>query len=279
MPEEQVHELRLQLAGEGLPRGGNVGFEIFDSPSFGMSHFAEQLNYHRALEGELRRTIRQLDAVREARVHIVMPEKSFFREQEQPATASVTVQLAAGRHLSGTQVQAIVHLVSASVQGLSPQQVTVVDSAGTILAKGGESANDSGAELDKQRALERGLEDRVQHLLVPLVGEGHSVVRVSAALDFSHVERTSEKYDPGSSIVRSEQFQRGASQPHRQHGQRHSRIAQQPVGYQQNHRERASRPPLANTQLRNQQNCRARDWPAPAKSLGCLWPSWWMAPQ
>ena len=206
VPEDQVHELRLQLAGEGLPRGGNVGFEIFDSPSFGMSHFAEQLNYHRALEGELRRTIRQIDAVRDARVHIVLPEKSFFREQEQAATASVTVQLNAGRHLSGSQVQAIVHLVSASVQGLSPQQVTLVDSAGAILAKGGESANDSGAELDKQRALERSLEDRVQQLLVPLVGEGHSVVRVSAALDFSHVERTSEKYDPGSSIVRSEQF-------------------------------------------------------------------------
>ena len=206
VPDDQVHQLRLKVAGEGLPKGGNVGFEMFDNPTFGMSHFAEQLNYHRALEGELRRTIRQIDSVRDARVHIVMPERSFFRDAEQMATASITVQMQPGRKLSPQQTQAVVHLISSSVQGLNPQQVTVVDEAGTILAKGGQGAHDLDSGLEKQRAIERSLEERVKELLLPVVGAGHAVVKVSALLDFSHNERTHEKYDPAERIVRSEQF-------------------------------------------------------------------------
>ncbi len=212
VPEDRVHELRLQMAGEGLPRGGNVGFEIFDEPSFGMSHFSEQLNYRRALEGELRRTIRQIEAVRDARVHIVVPEPSLFKEQEQPATASVNLQLLAGRHLGPTQVQSIVHLVAAAVAGLSPNHVTVVDSAGNILAKGGESPGNLGVVLERQRAVERSIEERVQQILIPLVGEGHVVVRASASLDFSKTDKTTETFDPAAAVVRSEQF----SEEHKQ---------------------------------------------------------------
>jgi flagellar M-ring protein FliF len=206
VPEAVVHEQRLHLAGEGLPRGGNVGFEIFDEPNFGMSHFSEQLNYRRALEGELRRTIRQIEAVRDARVHIVVPESSLFKDQEAHATASVTLQLHSGRRLGQGQVQAIVHLVAASVTSLTPDNVTVVDSSGSILAKGGESPGNMGVVLERQRAVEHSIEERVQQILTPLVGEGHVVVRASASLDFAKKDRTTETYDPQTTAVRSEQF-------------------------------------------------------------------------
>lgn len=205
VPEDQVHDQRLRLAGEGLPHGANIGFELFDAPNFGMSHFAEELNYRRGLEGELRRTIRGIDAVKDARVHIVVAEKALFRDQEQAASASVALTLHSGRKLTGGQVQAVVHLVSASVAGLPPERVTVVDQSGTILSKNTEGGSDGGSGLERQRVIERGLEERVNELLIPIVGQGHSVVRVSANLDFSHTERTSESYDPTSTAVRSEQ--------------------------------------------------------------------------
>lgn len=206
VPETQVHALRLRLAGEGLPKGGNVGFELFDAPSFGMSRFAEQLNYRRGLEGELRRSIRQIDAVQDARVHIVVPEQGLFREQDKKATAAITLHLRAGRTLGSGQVQAIVHLVASSVAGLSPEQVTVVDSRGTILAKGGEEHGSAGAALEQQRAVEKGVEERVHAILAPIVGAQHVVVRASAVVDFSRTDKTTESYDPASQVVRSAQL-------------------------------------------------------------------------
>ena len=206
VPEAEVYRQRLRLAGEGLPRGGNVGFELFDSPSFGMSRFAEQLNYRRGLEGELRRSIRQIDAIKDARVHIVVAEQSLFREAEKKATAAVTVHLRPGRTLAGGQVQAIVHLVASSVAGLSPDHVTLVDSSGHILAKGGEEAGGGASgSLDRQRAIERAVEERVHSMLAPVVGAEHVVVRASAALDFSRTDKTTESYDPGTTAVRSRQ--------------------------------------------------------------------------
>ena len=205
VPEDLVHDQRMRMAGEGLPRGGNVGFEMFDAPNFGMSHFAEELNYRRGLEGELRRTIRNIDAVKDARVHLVVAEKALFRDQEQPASASVTLTLHQGRKLTGGQVQAVVHLVSASVAGLPPERVTVVDQSGTILSKNTEGNGEAGSTLERQHNIERGLEERVSELLVPIVGTGHSVVRVSANLDFSQTDRTSETYDPSATALRSEQ--------------------------------------------------------------------------
>ena len=206
VPEDQVHALRLHIAGEGLPKGGTVGFEIFDTPTLGMSRFAEQLNYRRALEGELRRTIRQLDGVRDARVHIVVPEQGMFRDQDQQATASVTLHVDAGRKPTPHQVQAVVHLVASAVAGLNPGNITVVDSAGGIMAKGGEAEAQLDGALEHQRTLEQNLEKRVQGILEPIVGAGHVVVRATATLDYSHNEKTSESYDPQSAVVRSEQF-------------------------------------------------------------------------
>lgn len=205
VPEDKVYDTRLRLAGEGLPRGGNVGFELFDSPNFGMSRFTEQLNYKRGLEGELARSIRQLDAVKDVRVHIVIPEQGLFREQDKAATAAVTLQLQPGRALSKGQIQAVVHLVASSVAGLAPDHVTVVDGAGNILARGGDTAQGMSGNLEQQRAIEQSLEERVQAILSPIVGAGHVVVRASVTLDHARTERTTETYDPTSSVLRSEQ--------------------------------------------------------------------------
>jgi len=215
VPKERVHELRLRLASEGLPRSGGVGFEVFDGQGFGISRFVENLNYKRGLEGELRRTIRNIDAVKDARVHIVLPKQSLFRDQRMPATASVTVMLRPGRRLAGQQVQAMVHLLAASVEGLSPDNVTIVDSAGSILARGDGDSGAAGlrSELEYQRRVERDLEERVRQLLGRVVGLDKLDVRVSSHIDFTKREQTSELYDPDTAAVRSERVsdeQRGA---------------------------------------------------------------------
>jgi len=206
VPEEHVYELRVTLAGEGLPKGGGVGFEIFDDPSLGMSRFAEQLNYRRALEGELSRTISQIDAVKSARVHVVMPERALFKEQQEKASASVSLKLQRGRHLSGQQVQSIVHLIASSVPNLNPDQVTVVDSGGRILSRGGESLAGAANNQEQRTSIERGLENRVSEILQKIVGAEKVAVRVNAELDFSQRDVTSEAFDPDSAVVRSEQL-------------------------------------------------------------------------
>jgi len=207
VPANEIHELRMRLAGEGLPRGGGVGFELFDDPGFGMSRFAEQLNYRRALQGELRRTIRALDAVSDARVHIVLAKKRLFAKDAESSSASVTLFMRRGRQLSKEQVGAVVHMVASSVEGVNPAQVTVVDSTGRILARGGE--NDEMQALDKgleyQRSLEGTMEHRVVDIIERVVGPGKVSAQVSVELDFTQSELTTETYDPEAVAVRSEQ--------------------------------------------------------------------------
>jgi len=135
IPADKVYESRIELAGSGLPRGGGVGFEIFDKQSFGMTDFAQKVNYRRALQGELMRTITSLGPVEGARIHLALPEKRLFREQQQQATASVIVKLVSGSSLKEAQLQGIVHLVAGSVEGLEAENVTVVDSSGKVLSK------------------------------------------------------------------------------------------------------------------------------------------------
>ncbi len=139
VPSDKVYEMRLSLASEGLPQGGGVGFEIFDRKNFGMTEFVQKLNYQRALQGELSRTISQLNGVEQARVHLVMPEKSLFKENEKPATASIVLKMKSNRPLSDNEVQGVVHLVASSIEGMDPEHVTVLDSRGKILSKGGSS--------------------------------------------------------------------------------------------------------------------------------------------
>ena len=208
VPADKDYELRLSLASEGLPQGGGVGFEIFDRKNFGMTEFVQKLNYQRALQGELSRTIMQLAEVEKARVHLVMPEKSLFKDNDKPPTASVVLQLKSGRNLKDSSVQGITHLVASAVEGMDLEQVTVLDNRGKILSHTGPS--DAAGKLtstmmEAQKSYEKNVEERLQTLLDKAVGSGKSVARVTALLDFKQVERVEERYDPNSAVVRSQQ--------------------------------------------------------------------------
>jgi len=206
VPSDKVHELRMQLASQSLPQGGGVGFEIFDRTTVGMTDFVQKLNYRRALQGELARTIGQLAEVERARVHLVVPERTLFADQRERPRASVVLTLRGGKTLGAGQIQGIAHLVASSVEGLQPQEVTVVDSHGLILSQpaGDLSAQQTGAYGDAKQAIEKDLENRVQSMLERVVGRGKAVVRVSSVLDLRKVERTEEVYDPNVQVVRSE---------------------------------------------------------------------------
>ena len=207
IPADKVYEARIELAGSGLSEGG-VGFEIFDKQSFGMTDFAQKINYRRALQGELMRTITSLGPVEAARVHLALPEKRLFREQQQPATASVIVKLSSGRSLKESQLQGIVHLVSGSIEGLDAENVTVVDSSGKVLSR---SRSDEMAGpmtpgmLNYQQTMERRLEIRAQSLLDRALGAGNSLVRINAEVDFDQRERVEEALDPKGAVIVSEQ--------------------------------------------------------------------------
>jgi len=209
VPSDKVYELRLSMASEGLPQGGGVGFEIFDRKNFGMTEFVQKLNYQRALQGELARTISQISGVEQARVHLVMPEKTLFKEAEKPPTASIVLRMKGGKSLRDAEVQGVVHLVASSIEGMNADNVTVLDSRGKILSKGGGTA-DAAAKMtstmqETQRAYERNLEERLQTLLDRVVGGGKTVARATATFDFKQVERVEEKFDPETIAVRSEQ--------------------------------------------------------------------------
>lgn len=207
VPRERVDELRLELAAEGIPRGGGVGFELFDKRTLGLSEFAQRLNYRRALMGELARTISSLEAVERARVHLVIPERRVFSERQQEASASVVLRMRAGRSLAGGQIQGIVHLVASAVEGLRPENVTLVDEEGRLLwrpRKGDPQDALEEMRLDRERALEQ----RVTELVERMVGAGKAVVRVAAEIDLDRQETTVEDYDPEVRVVRSEQEMR-----------------------------------------------------------------------
>jgi len=184
VPSNQVHEVRLALAGQGLPGEGAVGMELFDNTNLGMTEFTQQVNYQRALEGELARTISSLNAVQSTRVHIVIPQPSLFTEEEEPTTASVVVNLEPNQRLGQEQVRAITHLVSSAVEGLDPTSLTIVDMDGNVLADGSEAGASSGValsanQLDAQRKFEQDMERRVETMLENVLGPDKAVVRVS----------------------------------------------------------------------------------------------------
>ena len=198
VPSSQVHDLRLRLAAQGLPRGGNVGFELMDNQKLGITQFAEQINYQRAVEGELARTIQNIGAVSAARVHLAIPKKTgFLRDKEKPS-ASVMVTLRPGRVLDEAQIAGIVHLVSSSVPELTPDRVTVVDQSGNLLTR---SPDQNKGDLDaKQLAFIQELESayvrRVESILEPIVGAGNFKAQVAVEVDFNQTELTSESYRP-----------------------------------------------------------------------------------
>lgn len=207
VPSDKVYELRLQLAAQGLPQGGGVGFEIFDKTNFGTSDFVQKLNYRRAIQGELSRTIQSLSEIETCRVHLAVPERSLFVEKESKPSASIMVKLKPGRTLAQNQVQGIVHLVSSSVEGLSPEEVTVIDNRGGMLTRPAQdgAGNLNNSQLELQRTYEKEIESRVVNILEPITGKNKVRAKVFAALDFTKMEKTEEKYDPNSQVVRSEQ--------------------------------------------------------------------------
>ena len=207
VPSAHVHDMRLQLAGQGLPHGGGVGFEIFDRSTLGMSEFVQKLNYRRALQGELARTIAQMPEVERARVHLAMPERRLFATEQDRARASVVLSLRGSQMLGKAQVQGIIHLVSSSVEGLQARDVTVVDGHGQLLSTSSsdETAGLTGSQLEYQRTVEKDIEGRIQSMLERIVGVNKAVVRVSSQLDFRKVETTEERFDPNGQVVRSEQ--------------------------------------------------------------------------
>ncbi len=207
VPAEKLYELRLSLASRGLPEGGGVGFEIFDKQSLGQTDFLQRLNYQRALQGELGRTIGTLGGVESARVHLALPERSLFVTADRKPSASVVVKLAQGRTLARGQIDGIVHLVASSVEGLDADDVTVVDEGGRILTadrRGADASGTSSASLEYQQSLERTLGERVETMLGAVVGRDKVIARVAAALDFARTERTEETYDPDKTALRQQ---------------------------------------------------------------------------
>jgi flagellar M-ring protein FliF len=206
VPSDKVYELRLDLASQGIPQGGGVGFEIFDKTQFGVTEFVQRLNYIRALQGELSRTIKQLSEVSSARVHIAIPEKSIFSGKEDKPTASIVLKLKSGAKLSQGQVGGIVHLVASSVEGLPAQNITVIDNMGNLLSRPSEGSDmvADAKQLEYQKSVDREYESKLQGMLEGIVGKGKAIVRVSSKIDFTKVERTEEKFDPETTAVRSE---------------------------------------------------------------------------
>ncbi|MFH1687346.1 MAG: flagellar basal-body MS-ring/collar protein FliF [bacterium] len=208
VPSGEVYSTRIALATEGMPRSGSIGYSLFDQNSLGMTDFLQNLNFRRALEGELTRTITQLEEVQAARVHIVMPKDRLFKDDQQKATASVVIKLARGGTLAKAQVSGISHLVASSVEGLLPENITILDYGGNMLSSGQDSDPTLGlssSQLEVAQRVESHLEQKAQSMLDEVLGTGASVVRVSASLDFQQMERTSESYDPNSPSIRSEE--------------------------------------------------------------------------
>jgi flagellar M-ring protein FliF len=207
VPREQVYDLRLSLAAEGLPKGGGVGFEVFDRTNLGTTDFVQKLNYQRALQGELGRTIKQIKEIEQARIHVVTPKESLFLEEQKKPTASIFIKARSGMTLGPAQVEGIVHLVASAVEGLEPGNITVVDTSGKILSKKSETSllgQMTSTQLDYQRSIEEGLRKKVQGMLEEVLGLNKAIARISTDIDFQQVDITEERYDPNT-IVRSEQ--------------------------------------------------------------------------
>ena len=205
VPAEQALRLRMQLAGDGLPNGGSVGYEIFDrSDTFGQTSFVQNVNLLRALEGELGRTIRALDSIENARVHLSIPKHELFVEKELEPTASVVVR--ARGTVNPNQVQAIQNLVASAVPGMKPGTVTVIDEKGILLGGGQTNAGDVPVQHDeRQAAFEDRIRSQVESIVSGIVGPGRAHVQVTADMDFNRITRASETFDPDGQVIRSTQ--------------------------------------------------------------------------
>lgn len=208
-PEAKIDELRLEMAGAGLPKTGRIGFELFDKTNLGITDFTEHVNYRRALEGELERSIKALNQVETARVHVTFPKDSVFLDSQEPAKASVLLSLKPGVHLTPQNVQAVTNLVASAVEGLTPDAVSVLDMQGNLLNRPHKTSLDgadlSDTYLEYQHQIEKDLASKVEATLEPLLGEGKFRVGVSADCDFTTTEQSEEAFDPSKSVMVSSQ--------------------------------------------------------------------------
>ena len=207
VPGNMVHEVRLRLAAEGLPRGGLVGFELMENQKLGLSQFNEQVNFQRALEGELSRTVQAIATVSSARVHLAIPKQTAFLRDEQKPTASVFVNLYPGRVLEPAQVAGVVHLVASSVPQLSPDLVSIVDQSGKLLTQKSDPLRAAGldpTQLKYVDELEKSYSERINTILLPLVGEGNFRAQVTADVDFDQTEQTADLLDGKAEFPRAE---------------------------------------------------------------------------
>lgn len=212
VPEDRVHEIRLRLASQGLPKGGSVGFELMENQKFGVSQFAEQVTYQRALEGELAKTIQSIGAVQSARVHLAIPKPSVFIRDEQKPTASVLLNLHPGRALEPAQVAGITHLIAASVPQMPLSSVSIVDQTGKLLSELKNKLTEAGLDPNQTkyiREVEGTVAQRIESILTPIVGAKNVRVQVAADIDFSQSEQTAETYRPNTTptntSIRSQQ--------------------------------------------------------------------------
>jgi len=212
VPRDKVYDVRLMLAGQNaLPGGGGVGFELFDKTNYGMTEFMQNINYKRAIQGELSRTINQMPEVKASRVHIAIPEKTLFTDREKDVTASVFLKLRGGKALSKEQVAGIVHLVSGSIEGLKTDNVTIVDSFGKMLYKagsGGTAVALSGQQFELQKSVERTIEESVQSMLDRFIPANKSIIRANVELNLRKVEKMEEEFDPNKRVPASERKSR-----------------------------------------------------------------------
>ncbi|MDR3089193.1 MAG: flagellar M-ring protein FliF [Desulfobulbaceae bacterium] len=213
---DKIYETRLELAAGNLPTGAGVGYEVFDKQSFTLTDYVQKVNYNRALQGELARTIASLEPVESARVHLALPEKRLFRDERRPATASVIVTLKPGKGLDKRQVRGIANLVAGSIPELEPNNVKIIDSKGVELVADDEETSDKSLTLDMlklQQEVEGRLEMRAQDMLDRTMGADKAMVRVSATLDFSRSEKTQETFDADDPVIRSEQVTNETTAP------------------------------------------------------------------
>jgi len=207
VPADKIYAMRMQLASKGIPQSDGVGFEIFDKPNFGISDFVQRANYTRAVQGELARTISQIDEVEAARVMIVLPENRLLLDKDKFPTASVFVRVRGNSQLPPQAVNSIRFLVANSVEGLKPNHVTVVDNLGNVLSENSDDdsvAGMSGSELAARRNLEQYLAQKAQDMLEKVLGPGQAIVRVSADIDYDTQTSTQEKFDPDGQVVRTQ---------------------------------------------------------------------------
>jgi flagellar M-ring protein FliF len=204
VPKDKVTRLRMKLAEGGLPKGGGVGYEIFDkSDALGTTSFVQNINHLRALEGELARTIQSIDRITAARVHLVLPERPLFARETPEPSASIVVRVRGS--LEPPQIHAIRHLVASSVNGLKPQRVSIVDEAGRLLADGSSSDVDQAVGDERQANFEKRMRKQVEDIVSSVVGQGRARVQLSADFDFNKITQTSDKFDPEGRVLRSSQ--------------------------------------------------------------------------